>query len=178
MNAANTVSSSTPIAPPCTARANERLLSRWRQPNTRPASAAAEMPARRSSIGTVSQPWSLAYLSSAATPASSTSMPIFTGTLPTVNQRLIARAATVNASGVEGGGGVEARGGAVGMRGTCGKGGGRGAAAFGPGTSVCRIVGPGSWMFALRVSSARVGSRAAPSAEGTSSATDAAVAGW
>src|SRR5688500_13633356 len=66
------------------------------------------MPASRSSIGIRSQPWSLAYFSSAATPASNTSMPILTGTLPTVNQRLTARMAKSKTSGfvgVRGGGG-------------------------------------------------------------------------
>ncbi len=98
LNAANTVNSSTPIAPPCTARAKAGLSSRWRQPNISPAMAAAATPARRSSTGTRNQPWSLAYLSNAATPASSTSMPIFTGTFPPLNQRPTARASTVKRS--------------------------------------------------------------------------------
>ncbi len=59
-DAANTVSSNTPIAPPCNASAKLRLLSRLRQANTSAASAAAEMPARRNSIGIRIQPWSLA----------------------------------------------------------------------------------------------------------------------
>ena len=74
--------------PPCIARAKLRWLSRLRQANTRPASAAALIPARRRLGGTTNQPWSLAYLSRAATPASSTSMPTLTGTLPLVSHCL------------------------------------------------------------------------------------------
>src|SRR5690606_23973758 len=78
---------------------------------------AAAIPARRSWIGTLSQPWSLAYLSSAATPASSTSMPTLTGTLPVVNQRFTARTATSNGSGRTGRAGCGGRGGAGGSGG-------------------------------------------------------------
>ncbi|KAG0910434.1 hypothetical protein G6F31_021552 [Rhizopus arrhizus] len=81
-------SSSTPMAPPCRASANIRRRPRWCQPNASRPNAPTVTPARRSSIGSTSQPWSLTYFSSAATPASSTSMPILTGTLPSVNQRL------------------------------------------------------------------------------------------
>src|SRR5690606_15656364 len=59
----------------------------------------AAMPARRSSSGTWNRPWSLAYLSRAATPASATSTPILTGTLPTVNQRFTVRSTTFSAFG-------------------------------------------------------------------------------
>src|SRR5690606_23603460 len=69
------------------------------QPNASPASAAAATPARRQPIGTDSQPWSLAYLSSAATPASSTSMPTLAITLPVVNHRTRRAAATALAAG-------------------------------------------------------------------------------
>ena len=108
-NAANTVISSRPIAPPCTLRPNERRRVRSRHPNASAAIDAAATPARRSSIGTCSQPWSDAYLSSAATPAISTSMPTLTGTLPSVNQPLIAATALSMALGA---GGVRGLGGA------------------------------------------------------------------
>ena len=88
-----------PIAPPCSDSANGRRALRTRQPNARAAIAAAAMPLRRSSIGTRSQPWSAAYLSRAATPANSTSMPILTGTLPSLNQRRIVLPARSNQSG-------------------------------------------------------------------------------
>ena len=102
LNAANTTSSSTPIAPPCRLKANTRLLSRLRQANTSAASAAAATPASFNSAGIANQPWSAPYFSSEATPASNTSMPIFTGTLPTVNQRCTARIAMVAMPGAAG----------------------------------------------------------------------------
>ena len=89
LNAANTTISRMPIAPPCRLSANTRLASRLRHANTSAAIAAPATPARRNSIGALSQPWSVAYFSNAATPANNTSTPIFTGTLPSVNQRLI-----------------------------------------------------------------------------------------
>ena len=56
-------------------------------------------------MGRRSQPWSLAYFSNAATPASSTSMPTFTGTLPVVNQRRTQRETVSPRSGRGGNGG-------------------------------------------------------------------------
>ena len=53
-------------------------------------------------MGTCSMPASAAYLSKAATPANNTSMPIFTGTLPSVNQRVMREVRTVAASGCTG----------------------------------------------------------------------------
>src|SRR5512142_1490713 len=50
---------------------------------------------RRRPIGTRSIPASEAYFNRAATPANNTSMPIFTGTLPSVNQFLMRAIATV-----------------------------------------------------------------------------------
>jgi len=73
-----------------------------RQANTSAPSAAAAMPANFNAGGNVSQPSSDAYLSNAATPANSTSMPILTGTLPTVNQRCSARNASATIPGREG----------------------------------------------------------------------------
>src|SRR5690606_14642948 len=49
------------------------------------------------------QPWSVAYLSKAATPANRTSMPTLTGTLPSVNQRCTQRTSRVTGSGPLGG---------------------------------------------------------------------------
>ena len=60
------------------------------------------MPARRTSIGTRSQPASAAYFSSAATPRNSTSTPTFTGTLPSVNQRFTRASAMATGSGAAG----------------------------------------------------------------------------
>ena len=120
---------------------------------------AAAMPAKRNSMGRVNMPWSSAYFSNAATPASNTSMPIFTGTLPTVNQRFTARAASVNTSGVAGGGGVAGRGGgAAAARGVAGIGGGATAGVTVGGTGGNGLA-CGSCTLALRVSSAKVGSR-------------------
>lgn len=126
LNAAKMVSSSTPMAPPCNANANRRRRSRWCQPKASRPSAPTVMPARRSSIGNTSQPWSLTYFSSAATPASSTSMPILTGTLPSVNQRLTApmpRSMKLGSAGSEGSGGC------TGIGGTGGGAAGRGTGA-------------------------------------------------
>ena len=126
LNAAKMVSSSTPMAPPCNANANRRRRSRWCQPNASRPSAATVTPARRSSIGSTSQPWSLTYFNNAATPASSTSMPILTGTLPSVNQRLTApmpRSMKFGSAGSEGNGGC------IGAGGTGGGAIGRGASA-------------------------------------------------
>lgn len=102
LNAANTVSSKPPMAPPCNASAKPGRCSRCFQPRTRPASASTLMPASRSSIGMRIQPWSLAYFNSDATPASNTSMPTLTGTLPSVNQRFTALAARASGPGPDG----------------------------------------------------------------------------
>ena len=170
LKAANTTSSSTPMAPPCRLSANTRLLSRLRHANTSAPSAAAATPARRSSGGRVNQPWSAPYLSSAATPANSTSMPIFTGTLPTVNQRCTARTAVVAKSGREGATGRGGRGGiggaagaGVGVWGADGIGGGPAArsGAAGAGAGVARGGGAAS-----RIRSASVGPSSSTGAAG------------
>src|SRR5690606_19133407 len=68
-----------------------------RQAKPSASSAAAATADRRNATGNCNRPWSEAYFSSAATPASATSTPIFTGTLPTVNQRLTTRSSTFSA---------------------------------------------------------------------------------
>lgn len=102
LNAAKTVSSKPPMAPPCNASAKPGRCSRCFQPKTRPTSASTLIPASRSSIGIRIQPWSLAYFNSDATPASNTSMPTLTGTLPSVNQRFTAPATRASGPGPEG----------------------------------------------------------------------------
>ena len=98
-------------------------------------------------MGAFNQPWSLAYLSSAATPASSTSMPILTGTLPSVNQCLIAPMIRSPMPGPCGGaGGTGALAAATGMGADAGNGGGRrgGAGAAANGAAITAGSGGGS----------------------------------
>src|SRR5690606_9748006 len=96
------------------------------------AMAPAAMPARRSSIGTTSQPASAAYLMPAATPNSSTSTPSFTGTLPSKNQALSRRAALVTRSGSNGVAGMAGARGIAGVAGMVGMPGEAGAAGEAP----------------------------------------------
>ncbi len=87
------------MAPPCRLRPKAGRSRAVRRPQTRPAMAPAAMPARRNSIGSVSQPASAAYLSAAATPNISTSRPIFTGTLPSNSQPRTVATARSSTSG-------------------------------------------------------------------------------
>src|SRR3569623_2675096 len=124
------------------------LFRRWRQPKARAAMATAATPARRYSIGKCIQPWSAAYFSSAATPRNSTIAPTFIGTLPVVNQFLIASKARMPGSWL--GCGAVSKSGRDGVAGTgCGCG-------FGAG------VGGTGWGAAAWGASSTIGGAASP----------------